>query len=59
MAPTEFGEYATTKETIVDSRGMDRLKTPEDIGWGMHIPDIKPRWGGSKEEDKVGPERIP
>lgn len=26
MAPTEIGEYETTKQTIVDSRSMGRVK---------------------------------
>lgn len=30
MAPTKFGEHATTKETIVDSKSMGRAKNPED-----------------------------
>ena len=47
MAPTETGEYETTKPKIADSKSVGRVKEIwyEDIGQRMYTLTVRPGYG--------------
>ena len=56
MAPTETGEYETTKPTLVDSKNMVRVKENwyEDTGQRMYTLPVRPGYGAPKRNLGIG-----